>query len=321
MKKATVRTIASALNLGTATVFRALSGRGPVQNETRSAVLEEARRQGYLPVTQVKRVAVVVSRAFCSGVYDRKLLDSVLKELTLAGYESLIVTETGTGILRHIMFDGILSLCYYGKNNRELAEKLKCPVVGFNTYSNHGLKCYTVNSDESGAIRSAISCFARKGHSRIAAVHMSQRDFSHTMRKKTFLEFAEKLHLKTFFYPRDFDQNFSDLAYNIRKDRVTALLFYYEDQQIPLLRDLQNAGFRIPEDLSVICWEAPGISRVLLPSLTSYGQNFSAMAKRGVRLLQQILEGDTKALEDQKVPYSFYSRNSVAPPGKSMKSP
>ena len=97
MKKATVRTIASVLNLGTATVFRALSGRGPVQNETRSAVLEEARRQGYLPVTQVKRVAVVVSRAFCSGVYDRKLLDSVLKELTLAGYESLIVTETGTG--------------------------------------------------------------------------------------------------------------------------------------------------------------------------------------------------------------------------------
>lgn len=312
MKKVSIRSIAGTLNIGIATVSRALSGNGFVSEEMRSLIINEAHRRGYRSVVPVKRVAVVVSQAFCTGAYDMRLLNFSLRELSKAGYEALIVTECNIKLLSQIMFDAILSLCYYGKNNWELSEKFKLPIVGFNIFSKHSLKCYSINSDETEAIRSAINYFKEKGHTRIAAPHMFQRDFSHTTRKKTFLEYAGSLAMTPFVYQSEHATDFSDILDNIRHDNITALLLYNEDSQAKLLSCLRNSKIRVPEDLSIICWENPNITRYLDPPLTSFGQNFSAMAQKAVWTLDQLVKNKSQYLEDQFIPYSFYARKSVA---------
>lgn len=67
MKKTSIRTIASALELSAATVSRALSDSPLVAPETRRKILESARELGYRRTQKRKRLMVALSDRFYRG--------------------------------------------------------------------------------------------------------------------------------------------------------------------------------------------------------------------------------------------------------------
>ena len=79
MKKTSIRTIASALELSAATVSRALSDSPLVAPETRRKILESARELGYRRTQKRKRLMVALSDRFYRGVYDLSLLEEILQ--------------------------------------------------------------------------------------------------------------------------------------------------------------------------------------------------------------------------------------------------
>ena len=130
MKKTSIRTIASALELSAATVSRALSDSPLVAPETRRKILESARELGYRRTQKRKRLMVALSDRFYRGVYDLSLLEEILQQCRSRDYELLLATESNFHSLKEYAVDGLFSLCYNRKTNQQLFQQLRVPPGG-----------------------------------------------------------------------------------------------------------------------------------------------------------------------------------------------
>ena len=320
MRKVSVRTIAAGLGISPSTVARALSGSMPVAEETRQRVLKAAREMGYRRTVEHKRFLLIVSDIFCSGAYDRSLIPEIISQCLRVQAGLLLVTESNLEELKDMPFDGLFSVCYGNRVNRFLAESFNCPVVCFNNYQCHWENIYSVNSDDAGAISAAVEHFRWAGHRRIGLLAVASRDFSHKRRKNQFLAaIAERPELTGFLYEISRQSDYWEIIRTAEADAVTALLLPHEGFDLQLLKTLSVAGKKVPRDISLITWENSYISRNVEPPLTTFGQNFSAMAQQGVDLMISLLNAPRQQVADVSVPYRFFDRRSVgAPPADSQ---
>ncbi len=315
MKKTSIRTIASALELSAATVSRALSDSPLVAPETRRKILESARELGYRRTQKRKRLMVALSDRFYRGVYDLSLLEEILQQCRSRDYELLLATESNFHSLKEYAVDGLFSLCYNRKTNQQLARSYRCPLVCFNNYECHREGIFSVNSDEAGAIAAAVELFHANGHRRIALLAGVNIGYSNWKRREQFqLAIDRRPELTGFLYEFYVGTEFVELTPRIRADKVTALLLPHEGFDLHLLRHLEKAALHVPRDISVIAWENPQLSKHTLPPLTTFCQNYPRMADEGIRLLENLLQLSERQPRNILIPYLSLKRQSVAPP-------
>ena len=76
--------------------------------------------------------------------------------------------------------------------------------------------------------------------------------------------------------------------------------------------ELKKAGLRIPEDISLVVWEVPGVTEYFTPGLSSVGQNFAVIAEEVETLLKNFNLSESKPFYSL-VDYQFFPRKSIAP--------
>ncbi|WP_445256154.1 LacI family DNA-binding transcriptional regulator [Nocardioides aurantiacus] len=80
-------------------------------------------------------------------------------------------------------------------------------------------------------------------------------------------------------------------------DDVTAVFVANDHMAIGLLRALHEAGVRVPEDVSVVGFDDLPEAAYLIPPLTTVRQDFPAIGRRAIEVLQ-------RAVEDRRAPGS-----------------
>lgn len=93
---------------------------------------------------------------------------------------------------------------------------------------------------------------------------------------------------------------------------ITALFAMADVMAIGAIRALHDAGYRVPEDVSVCGFDGLPLSDYCLPQLTTVRQSADDLADHGARLLLESIEHpDTSRHE--VIPFSLAKRESVIP--------
>mgnify|MGYP000309084737 FL=1 len=94
---------------------------------------------------------------------------------------------------------------------------------------------------------------------------------------------------------------------------VTAVINCGESESVEALTALRLCGLRVPQDISLICWEVPRFSKYLEPPLTTVQQNFEVLAREAFDMLERLRRGEAVS-SDVLVDCLLHERGSVAIP-------
>jgi DNA-binding LacI/PurR family transcriptional regulator len=102
----------------------------------------------------------------------------------------------------------------------------------------------------------------------------------------------------------------------IAQDRsITAVYSANDDMAFGLIRALHEAGLRVPQDVSVVGFDAIALSEFSSPPLTTVRQDFNQIGIELVRLvLGQVRHGSEAVRDRVLVPTDLVVRGSTAPP-------
>jgi LacI family transcriptional regulator len=77
---------------------------------------------------------------------------------------------------------------------------------------------------------------------------------------------------------------------------------------------LSHKGYRIPEDISVICRNDDGFMPFLVPSPARYETSAELRARRIMKLVNQVVSGGAVSKSSVRIMPNFIPGNTVAPP-------
>jgi LacI family transcriptional regulator len=310
-KKVSLRKIAQESGYALCTVSRALNSSAPVAEYTRKKILAAAHKLGYLSLQQKQRIAIIVNDVYFNTVYDKNISTALLKAIHARGGIALILTARDMDFLSLGWIDGIISCCYDPSSERKIAKKYNLPIVCINNTSCFSENIYAVNSDDENAIRTALQLLVSNGHSKIALLELESSTASCKLRKKYY----ENLMRKEFFLrPRVYTTLETKVWQGVQlvaNDGMTAVIIPSELQDNRCFHFCHLSGIKIPQELSLITWESPGISEFFQPPLTTMGQNFPQLAEQAVQLLEALCSQKKIKLNNCTVPYILHNRQSI----------
>ena len=95
------------------------------------------------------------------------------------------------------------------------------------------------------------------------------------------------------------------------RERPTALFCFNDDMAIGAMQFLQQQGFNIPEDISVMGFDDINYAEYVSPSLTTIHQPLQEIGSTCIELLLKQLKGEKVQTGSQYLPFKLMIRNST----------
>ncbi|MDD3685137.1 MAG: LacI family DNA-binding transcriptional regulator [Bacteroidales bacterium] len=308
MKKySTIKDIANALNISTATVSRALADRCDVNQETKNKVLEEAKRQNYRPNPialrlqnkRSKTIGLVVPE-FKSSFFPmviagiQKVMDeSGFQLLITESQESMEVERRNLKLLENNMVEGILISITREGENFDLYQELidsGIPLVFFNRVSTKVVASKVVIDDYRRAFF-ATEHLIYSGFKKIYHFSGPKNLIVSSERKRGFVDAMKKHHFEitdnSIMTAGVFmDKGFSAMQSLIDKNDIPEAIFCFNDPTaLGALKAIKEAGLKCPEDVALVGFSETEIAQLVDPPLTSVEQPTFEMGETAARLL------------------------------------
>lgn len=335
---ARLRDIALEAGCSVNTVSRALRDKQDVSPETKARVLEVAARLHYTPNLLARALVSKETRtlglvvADCTNPYYGQMIRGVEAGATRAGFALLLATSDENPdkeqrvltILRERRVDGLLIAPLDGKAEylAELAGDdppqiyLSRPPEGF-------AADYVGNDNRAGATL-AVRHLVELGHREIVHAARDSSVFSAVEREAGYLEALREAGLEEM--PRiqvtpDIEGGRRAARLLLERDRLPGAVFAYNDLvAIGLMSELAAAGYRVPQDVSVVGYDDIELAGYLQPPLTTVAQRTTEIGTRAAELLVRRIErGPARRPRTIVLTPIVVVRDSTAPPKRSPK--
>jgi len=305
--------VATQARVSPGTVSRVFNNSSLIPSETRSRVLSAARELGFRPRVGVrnKQVAIVTEPPHHTvmGGYVNTLTQHICYALSRVDAGITMITEDRIGNLSDCWFDGVIGIAWEDRTIDILKKIHNIPMVWFS--ENQSSWCHTVFPSCYATGKIAGEYLIGKGHRKIAVIH--DMDYTGCGR-------AEGVAMKMREAGINPAQNLLDLSSReplhlavkqLIDSGCTAVWVPGEDMRALEINWLiqELAGKRVPEDISLLGSENPGISEFQRPSLTTIAIPLHEMARIAVDL---VMEGEYEVLRKIELTPKLIERNSVA---------
>jgi LacI family transcriptional regulator len=328
----TLADVAQAAGVSLATASRVLSGSlYPLSDEMRQGVVEAASRSGYTPNALARALATQSSHIIgaiigsitdqyfseiCRGIEDvaraRDYLTIVCSadrnlSVELAYLKMLWEYKCAGVIFAGGMFTNSPEEKTLGRAVKETFEQ-GLPIVSIGDRRFENIPSITV--DHKAELHDLTRYLVDLGHTHIAYVD-GPTDFSTShMRQQGYLEAMQEAGLQPLIYPGKFDYHDGRAsALKILNDGLPgAIIAFNDDSAVGILRVLQQAGVRVPQDVSVAGVDNIRYAEVLdLTTMEEPMYELGAMAAQNLLNWQQLLPPELVVL-----PYRLIPRGSTA---------
>ena len=301
--RVTIKDVASAAGVSVGTASYALNGTGPVSQEKLQRVQETAKKLGYVPngiarSLQAQSHGVVGYFAYSlAGPFFGQIMQGIENTFNMAGEEMIACScssekKNVTRFLRERMVDGAIVFGEHLEDDLiQLIAGSNCPVVVMDReITNEYISSITIDNEtcayevgkyihEQGFRK--VGCILGNGPDGIRR----ERGF-----RKAVAEFGLKLDENALFC--------GDFQYDVALERATdwletkpelpEVLFAFNDEMaIAAIHALKKAGYKVPEDISVIGMDDIPHSAFMSPSLTTY---HLPIYEHGVMAAERLLE-------------------------------
>ena len=315
---ATIKDIAKIANVNISTVSRALRGLSGVSEEMRIYIHEIAEKVGYNPDfsaralvgKSTKLIGVIVPEI--SSNYYSQIVDNFENKLNAIGYSTIIET-TGFMSKKEIAciktmigrkVDGIIFAGMFGQETYEFIrnkENLsKMPFVLFETenFTSHNAEninvCFdTIETNVQYGMSLAIEHLIGLGHKIIGLIGERRTQMRISSFKKAMEEYGMPLNKKLVMIGNERFEYGGYLRMNEllkRKTIPTAVCVMYDYMAIGAMKALQEAGLKVPDDVSIIGYDNIRESEYLFTPLTTINPPVTEISIIAVEILQKCIK-------------------------------
>lgn len=250
--------------------------------------------------------------------YFACLLDGMIDGAFRHGYTLGLCPKLFSSTPEDAMADGRFDgLIWYStlssEESLELVRRCSVPMVLLHSQAETFDNRYpTVICDNQGGIRLALEHLAALGHKRIAFAYNAEMPFSEsTIRCEAFLEVGRTIGLTPSVI--NILANSAGISQYIQSGpKHTAIIAQNEGLAADFSIALQSAGFRVPEDISIIGFDSTMYCELQKPTLTSISQPLTQMGALAVDLLVQVIDGEIPNPLETIVPCGLDVRASTA---------
>lgn len=325
--------IAKLAGVSKSTVSRYLND-GYVSEDASTKIKEVIEKTGFVPKRQAQimrtqktnLIGVIVPKI--STETAARVVEGVTKELSKYGYEVLIGNcelsiekeMDYLKVFRSYQVDGIIFMATeITPKHYELMDQLNVPIVVL-AQRVENYPC--IIHDDYHASRDAVRFLLEKGHESIGFIGVGEYDVAvGGERKRGYKDelMAQGIAIdENLIQIGDFSQQ---SGYRLAKElmglkrRPTAIFAVTDHLAIGCMEYLKEAGYKIPEDISVMGLGDTQIAGLVTPKLTTIHYYFQTLGVRGAKLLVDYIQqgkSSTKNCESNFIfTYRLIERDSV----------
>lgn len=310
MKNVTIKDIAKVAGVSYATVSRALSGSPEIGEETRERVLKICREMGY--TTNFVARSMVMKRTKLIGLIVANIDNPFMSELAYhieirareQGYNLMLCNSSHDAALERQVFtllmgrqvDGIIIVPAGSDTYENLKPFIsKVPTV-FMSENLRDLPESYISVDNYRGTRIGTEYLYSIGHRSILYLGRRKNSMTHQLRAEGYIDACRELGMEPNFFNSNYAFSSIQTGYQLAKHvfqkpmQQTAIFAATDSLALGVMEAAEEAGVRIPEDISLIGFD--NITYADLPkiNLTTIEQPKKTMASMAVDvLLEKII--------------------------------
>ena len=335
----TLTRIAELAKVSKSAVSIALNGKPGVSDETRALILRIARETGYVqrprasaPRQKSIRIIAVADGDILDAQFSRspfllELVNVIQHATELAGYACVVSTLSAQDLWGEwarteaaVRSDGVLLL---GTNLdcdqlTELCKDHPALVVVDTIEDLVPVNMVAMNSRQGAAL--AAEHLVALGHTRIGLGRCSTRISNFRAREESFGAALSRHGIALdkdmiFRLPSSIEGAMTEFGHQLAGQRELPSAIFCENDYmaIGVVKALTMAGWRVPDDVSVVGFDDIGEASIIAPELTTIHAPRGRIAELAVDRLLAILKGDTGAPVKHIVDVELVVRRSTAP--------
>ncbi|WP_299624939.1 LacI family DNA-binding transcriptional regulator [uncultured Tenacibaculum sp.] len=317
----TLKDIAKILNVSASTVSKALNDSHEISQQTKDNVISVAKSLNYIPndiarslkSNATKRIGVILPNI--ESDFFAKVIRAIEDEATKRNYKILIILSNdtiekeieGVSILLNGSVDGvIISLAQETEDLQEFShlqnfKQRKLPVVMFDRVC-YEIGCDKITIDDFEATYETTKYLHQQGCKNIAFLSTIYQTSVGKLRKEGYVKANEDLKIEenlVIEIPKYKKFN-SILKSHLKKHSIDAIITSDQLSAICTLKVIQENGFRIPKDISVVGFTDGLVPQYTIPSLSIIDQNEEKIGKLALNTLINRIENTS----DKSVDFS-----------------
>ncbi len=308
----TIKDVARETNLAISTISKYLNG-GKVRKKNQKVIEDAIRKLNYTPngmarglrSSRTYRVGLIMGNN--TNAHSSTLLKEIENRMRERGYFLIFLnndycvprqTEEYVDFLVENGVDGMI-ITTIGKDLDYIrrAREADIPVVIME-------ECHTavdtdcVQVDCTGGAYEVIEHLIKAGHRRIAAINGMDESQTAIERKKGYLRVMEDYGIpvnEDYMIQGDYKSESGYLGMKElwqRKERPTAVFAANYNTCIGVMEAVYELGIKVPEELSIVCFDDFELSVMVRPKLTAVCQPLTEMADAACELLIRRMNGD-----------------------------
>jgi LacI family transcriptional regulator len=335
--------IANIAGVSRSTVSRVINNYANVPEETRKRIKQIIKENDYVPHASARMLAGVKNRIIGLFIIDMNV-DSDGKQVTASSYFSPFtgaVIDNASKMGYNVLVSIVSKQKDYKKvketfYNKTIAggifigEKNGEPVI--KEIINYGCKvvildqdikldeevykkCIIVNADSYGGAYKATNYLISLGHKKIAHLvgvteHLSTMERTDAYKNsltEAGITIKNNLIVKGYF---TINGGYNATKKLLQKELPTAIFCGNDQMAIGAIQAIQEAGLKVPEDISIVGFDDIEVARYINPPLTTVRMALMEMASIATNSLIASIENDSNFSANYTVPIDLIERNS-----------
>lgn len=328
--KINIKTISELTGFSQATVSNALNNKRGVNKETAERILAVAREHGYLPELKIDNIKLVIYKKQGVVVSDTPffstLIEGVEAESRSAGYETTICNLNQKDPNFEAVRDQLLSdpncailllATEMQEEDMKPFENALAPIVVLDSWFEE-MTFDAVLISNTDSVCNAVKYLINKGHKRIGYLRGNIRIKNFFYRDMGYQQALSGAGLPveqkyTFSLTPTMEGAYEDMKNLLRQQPELPTAFFADNDIIALgaMRALQECGYKVPGDVSVIGFDDLPFGMISYPALTTIRVHKQEMGRTAVRRLIEIMKNNTGVKTKVQVCNTFVERDSV----------
>jgi DNA-binding LacI/PurR family transcriptional regulator len=331
-----IKDIAKVAKVSHSTVSRALRDSPLISDETKARIQRIAQEMGYSPSAIARSLAT--KRTQTLGLVVTTIADPFVAEVVRGieeraldeGYSVILCQSqadpereiAAVEILQEKRVDAIIiTASRVGSLYLPLLEKLAVPIVLINNQQ-EGRYIYSVGTDNIQGGRLAVRYLLELGHTRLGYITGPEWAVASKQRLEGACQALREQGVNvdpTLIVQGDGRAGGGEKAMCrllSHPTPPTAVFCYNDMTAIGAMRAVQQAGLRVPEDISIVGYDDVAFATYVTPPLTTIRQRKYEMGAQATEIALALLNGKKNIAEHVLVPGELIVRESCAPPVK-----
>lgn len=327
-KSVTMGDIAKELGVSTVSVSKALTGKEGVSDSVRAKIVSKAEEMGYCYTGSKKEnagtrhnIGIIVGEHFISKdsyygrLYEKTMM--MLSDERQIGMLEIIKREAERNLeppalLATGQMEGVIVLGQMSKKYLEMLRRYNVPILYMDFYDEDVVEDSVISDSVFGS-GILTNYLIHRGHTKIAFVGSIGNTSSIMDRYIGYYRAMLTAGLKTQEEWRieDRDEEGDRIEIKLPKDMPTAFVCNSDATAFDLVKMLQNKGYRVPEDISVVGFDNFIYSEMSTPQITTYGVDTDALVQNAIRIMLEKLENRDYSVGRVLVAGTMVERESV----------